>query len=100
MSDYTIIIRPEAEFDIQDSYEYYEKLDRGLGSEFVRAIDACLSKIGRNPLAYPLVYKQIRRVLIRKFPYGIFYLVENNRIFVIACFHVKRNPESWQNRRL
>ena len=100
MSDYTITIRPEAELDIQDAYEYYETLDKGLGSEFVRAIDACLSKIGRNPLAYSLAYKQIRRALIRKFPYGIFYIVENSNIIVIACFHAKRNPKSWQDRRL
>jgi hypothetical protein len=49
MSNYRLIIRPEAEFDIQDAFEYYEAQSSGLGSEFVRAIDACLSGIGRNP---------------------------------------------------
>lgn len=97
---YALIIKPKAEFDIQDAYEYYEKGKPGLGSEFVRAVDACFAKIGRNPLAYPVLHKQIRRVLIRRFPYGIFYIFEDDRIIVIACLHAKRDPKSWQGRRL
>ncbi|UIE38868.1 type II toxin-antitoxin system RelE/ParE family toxin [Leptodesmis sichuanensis] len=95
---YTLIIRPEAELDIQDTFEWYEAQSPGLGSEFVRAVDACLSSIGRNPLAYPLIYRQARRALIRRFPYGILYVFEQETIFVVACFHGKRNPKSWQQR--
>ena len=96
--NYTLLIRPQAELDIQDAYQYYEEREQGLGSEFVRSLDACFSKIGRNPLTYPLVHRQIRRALIRKFPYGIFYIVENSKIIVIACFHAKRDPKQWQDR--
>lgn len=94
---YSLIIRPEAELDIQDAFEWYEAQAPGLGSEFVR-IDACLSNIGRNPLAYPLIYQQARRVLLRRFPYGILYVYEQETISVIACFDGKRNPKSWQDR--
>ena len=59
---YRLIIRPEAELDIQDAFEWYDAQTLGLGSEFVRAVDACLSGIGRNPLAYPIIYKQARRL--------------------------------------
>lgn len=98
MSNYRLIIRPEAELDIQDAFEYYEAQSPGLGSEFVRAIDACLSGIGRNPQAYPIIYKQVRRALIRRFPYGILYLVAQDVVSVLACFHGRRNPKSWQDR--
>lgn len=98
MSNYRLIIRPEAEFDIQDAFEYYEAQSSGLGSEFVRAIDACLSGIGRNPQAYPVVYKQARRALIRRFPYGILYVINQDVIVVLACFHGRRNPKTWQDR--
>jgi plasmid stabilization system protein ParE len=54
---YQLIISPEAELDIQDAFEWYEQRDSGLGSEFVRAVDSCLALIGRNPLAYPVVYR-------------------------------------------
>ncbi|MEL7224764.1 MAG: type II toxin-antitoxin system RelE/ParE family toxin [Cyanobacteria bacterium P01_D01_bin.36] len=95
---YSLVIRPEAEFDIQDAYKYYESKETGLGSEFVRAVDACLSKVGRNPESYPVVHKQIRRSLLRRFPYGIFYIIENTTIVVIACFHAKRSPKNWAGR--
>ncbi|MBC1236618.1 type II toxin-antitoxin system RelE/ParE family toxin [Nostoc sp. 2RC] len=96
--NYQLIISPEAELDIQDAFEWYEQRYSGLGSEFVRAVDSCLALIGRNPLAYSVVYRQARRVLIRRFPYGVIYVVEKNVITVIACYHVKRNPKQWQNR--
>jgi plasmid stabilization system protein ParE len=46
--NYRLIIRPEAELDLEDAFAWYESQDPGLGSEFVRAIDACVSTIGRN----------------------------------------------------
>ncbi len=95
---YSLIIRPEAELDIQEAFEWYEAQTPGLGSEFVRAVDACLSNIGRNLLAYPRIYQQARRALLRRFPYGILYVFEQETIAVIACFHGKRAPKSWQDR--
>ncbi|PSB31871.1 type II toxin-antitoxin system RelE/ParE family toxin [Stenomitos frigidus] len=93
-----LIIRPEAELEIQDAFEWYEAQTLGLGSEFVRAVDTCLSGIGRNPLAYPIIYQQARRALVRRFPYGILYVFDQDIISVVACFHSKRNPRSWQAR--
>jgi plasmid stabilization system protein ParE len=66
-----------------------------LGSEFVRAVDACLSGIGRNPLAYQVIHEQVRRALIRKFPYTILDVFEQNTVFVLACFHARRDPKRW-----
>jgi plasmid stabilization system protein ParE len=96
--NYRLIIRPEAEWDLEDAFAWYELQDPGLGSEFVRAIDNCMSTIGRNPLAYRLIYQQARRALVRRFPYNVLYIVEEDTIFVIACFHSKRNPNDWQER--
>jgi plasmid stabilization system protein ParE len=97
---YTLIIQPEAELDIQDAFEWYEAQSLGLGSEFIRAVDTGLSNIGRNPLAYPVIYKQVRQILIRRFPYRILYVFDQNQnlITAIACFHSKRNPKSWKDR--
>jgi plasmid stabilization system protein ParE len=96
--NYRLIIRPEAEFDLEDAFTWYESQEPGLGSEFVRAIDACISTVGRNPLTYRLIYQEARRVLVRRFPYFLFYIVEEDTIFVIGCFHNKRNPQDWQDR--
>lgn len=96
---YTIIIRPEAEIELQDACLWYEEQSKGLGLEFIRCIDVALSSIMSSPLMYAEIYKNIRRVLIRRFPFGIFYIFEQNKIIVLAVFHAKRNPKHWQKRK-
>ena len=95
---YEIIVRPEAAREVQEAFEWYEERSEGLGLEFLRAADACLAGVRRNPLAAPIAYQEIRRALLRKFPYALLYLVKEERIIVLACFHVKRNPIDWMRR--
>ena len=83
---YKIVVQPEAEFEITAAHLWYEKQANRLGTEFLRAVDVCLSTIQRRPKAYARVYKQVRRALVRKFPYAIFYIIEAETIIVIACF--------------
>ena len=94
-----IIIRPEAEAEVQSAFDWYEEQSDGLGFEFLRAIDACLSGVERNPLAFTIMHEpNVRRALVRRFPYALFYLVENEAIVVIAVFNVKRHPIDWLRR--
>ena len=55
-----LILRPEAEADIEEAYRWYEQQSRGLGAEFLRAVDACLALITRQPELYPEKYKRAR----------------------------------------
>ncbi len=66
--------------------------------EFVRALDACFSNIQRNPESHALVHPRVRRALLRRFPYGVFYVVGERHISVIACLHVRRRPGTWKAR--
>ena len=95
---YEIIVRPEAAREVQEAFDWYEEKSEGLGLEFLRAADACMAGIKRNPLASPAMYQDIRRALLRKFPYALFYMVKEERIIVLACFHAKRNPIDWMRR--
>ena len=95
---YQTRIQPEAESEIVEAYQWYAGKAEGLGAEFVRSVDACLAAIERNPMASMVVHKQVRRALLRRFPYGIFYLVEGETIIVLACFHASRDPKQWQRR--
>ena len=95
---YKVIVRPEAEREIQEAFDWYEERSEGLGLEFLRVADACLSIVQRNPVAYQIVHEPVRRALLRKFPYALFYLIREDTIVVIACFHVKRSPADWQRR--
>jgi plasmid stabilization system protein ParE len=96
--DLEIIIHPEAKLEVQNTFDYYERKSKGLGLEFMRSLDAVIQSIKRNPQAYQKVHKETRRVLLRKFPYAIYYIAEENRITVIACFHQKRSEIDWLRR--
>lgn len=91
-------IEPEAEAEILEAYWYYEDREQGLGTEFRRAVEACLDVITRHPRAYATVHGEVRRALVRRFPYSIFYLMEERQLVVIACFHASRDPEEWRRR--
>lgn len=93
-----LIIRPEAEAETTDAFDWYEERVKGLGSEFLLALDAAFQGIIRHPRQYPLVHKTIRRALLRRFPHEVFFIPETNRVVVIAVFHAKRNPRRWQER--
>jgi plasmid stabilization system protein ParE len=94
----TLIIRPEAERDIRDAYAWYEKQVQGLGSNFLLNVDAALRSVQRNPSQYQIVHQEVRHCLMRRFPYSILYVVEDQRIVILAVFHAKRDPISWQER--
>lgn len=96
--DLPVFIRPEAEAEIREACQYYEDKAEGLGMEFARAVEACLASIERYPGMYATVYKQVRRGVLRRFPYSLFYVVEADRIVIIACFHASRNPRDWRKR--
>jgi len=93
-----LIIRPKAEAELSEAFSWYEDQISGLGSDYLNAIEAALCAIKRNPEIYPTVHGTIRRCLIRRFPYAIFYCIEPTRVVVLAVFHVRRNPSDWKKR--
>jgi plasmid stabilization system protein ParE len=95
---YELQITASAESDIQESAEWYEKQTDGLGFEFLRAVDARVHSIQRNPLLFTPIYKSIRRATLKRFPFGIFYLVQDEAIIIVACIHLSRNPKEWKGR--
>ncbi len=89
---YKVLIRPEVEADLTHIYRWYEEHSAGLGADFLRTVDANLISIQRYPSGYPIIHKQVRRSLLRRFPYSLFYLAHDDTIVVLACFHAKRDP--------
>ncbi len=91
-------LRPEAEDELTEALNWYEKQVDGLGVEFLSAVEACFQSIIRHPLSYPVVHKTMRRALLRRFPYEIFYVSTSTQIMVLAVFHARRDPERWMGR--
>ena len=93
-----IILLPEAVEDVAGAYDWYENQSSGLGKEFLRNVDACLSLAKRNPEINVLIYKAFRRALVRHFPFAIFYEIERNDLVIYAVFHCAQDPKRWKRR--
>ena len=89
---YRVIVRPEAEDDLKEAYSWCEDKRTGLGYDFLLQVDAGLNLIARNPNIHPIEYKETRKHLIKRFPYKIIYLIEKEKIIVLAVIHSKRSP--------
>ena len=90
--DFQILLRRAAEIEILEAFIWYEEQFENLGFEFLQKLDEAVLPLRRHPQSYQIIHKNIRRVLLRKFPYGIFYIVENDKIIILACLHQKRYP--------
>jgi len=93
-----LIVRPEAELELSAAFNWYEDCTSGLGSDFLLCVDAVFHAIQRAPQQYPRVHSVVRRALIRRFPYEVFFLEDDERIVVLSVFHAKRNPKRWKER--
>lgn len=92
---YNIVFRARYSKQMLSCYNWYEEKRIGLGEEFLLTVEACVNSISRNPFLFQIKYKDIRMALVERFPYGVFYFVENNKIIVLAIFHLSRNPKLW-----
>ena len=93
-----IILRPEVEIEIREAFQYYLDIEKQLGMEFIKFLDEAINSITRNPLSYQKAYKETRRILLRKFPYAVFYIAEAHEISIVACFHQRRSEIDWLKR--
>jgi plasmid stabilization system protein ParE len=90
--------RPEALEDLRGAYLWYESKRPGLGEDFGLCVEAALALVRENPFLGRPQHGNARRVLVRRFPYAIFYEVEHRRVVVFAVFHGHRDPADWARR--
>lgn len=95
---YSIELSEEAEADLEKSYAYYLEESPKLADTFFKSINSIFNDIKRNPLIFPVAYEDIRKYVVKKFPFVIYYQIDKSKIKVIAIFHTSRNPEIWNER--
>jgi plasmid stabilization system protein ParE len=91
-----LVVTPEAAADIQAAFAWYEEQRLGLGFEFNACVDAAMNAALRHPEAHLCVEDEVRRVLVRRFPYGVFYIIDDQAITVLAVMHSRRKPTAWK----
>lgn len=92
------ILRPRAEHDIQAAFEWYESQRPRLGDEFLAAVREKLEAVRSFPESSPVIYRDVRRAVVSRFPYLIFYVARPTRVSVLAILHHARDPAVWPRR--
>lgn len=94
----TFSFHPEAESEFNKAIEYYENSESGLGYDFSIEVHSTIQNIVNFPTAWPVLEEDIRRCLVKRFPYGVVYSIERSGIFILAVMHLRRHPGYWKNR--
>jgi plasmid stabilization system protein ParE len=90
--------RPQADADLLEARAWYDAQENGRGTAFFEAVSAMVHRIADMPLAFPIVDGQIRRAVLRTYPYSVYFQVRADHILVVAIMHNSRDPRRWQSR--
>lgn len=85
---------PGVEGDILSARAWYEAKSVGLGEEFLRVFYASAHEIPRRSLLYPKIYGDVRRRLLVRFPYAVYFRVHDDEVVVFGVFHCARDPRA------
>jgi plasmid stabilization system protein ParE len=93
-----IIFRPIARLEMDEAMAWYRRQKAGLEVEFKDAVDQTLERIAAEPLRFGPVHGEVRRALLRRFPFAVHFVPEANAVIVLAVFHTKRDPSHLEGR--
>jgi hypothetical protein len=94
----TYSFHPEAEAEFVQAIDYYEACEAGLGYDFAIEVCAAIERTVAHPKAWPIIEEDMRRSLVRRFPFGIIYAEIDNELVIVAVMHLHRDPDCWTHR--
>ncbi len=92
-----VVLRRTARAEFDAAIDWYERQQTGLGVEFAERVQTVFDRISATPDLHAKVYREVRKALVRQFPYSIYYRIRADRVVVLAVFHNKRNPNVWKS---
>ena len=96
---YPVIFTLPARAELIDAQDWYENEAAGMGRRFRQAVDAVIERMSASPRQFPVIYRNVRRALLRRFPYALMFVIDlDDTLTVIASFHGSRDPAHWQKR--
>lgn len=93
-----LVLRDEAEADILEAFRWYESKRVGLGDDFVGEVDAAFDRALEAPQSFPIVYRTLRRIVLRRFPYLVYFRHETDAVQVFAVLHGRRDRKVLRRR--
>src|SRR5690349_1583374 len=85
-----IILSPEARANLRSAVRWYRRHNVNLSRRFETHVSATLLRIARHPNSFVSVSTLVRRALVTRFPYSIYFTVHANRVFVLRIRHQRR----------
>jgi plasmid stabilization system protein ParE len=95
---YRLVSEPQVDIDIEAAFRWYENEQTGLGLEFLDELRAAYDRIVDGPFRFPQLRLTTRRALLKRFPYAVYFAVDDETIVVLAVLHTSRDPAEWQRR--
>jgi len=89
---------PEASEDVAEAFSWYERQQPGLGREFETHLDSAIAMIRAMPAAGSPVHRGLRRCLLARFPFAVYYAAEDDVLVMRAVLHHRRDPRTWRRR--
>ena len=90
-----VVYRRKVGRDLAGGFGYYEGQSEGLGEKFLAAVDSAFNALERYPEMFSRVHGEVRRAVVSKFPYAVFFCVEPKRVVVLTVLHTARDPKLW-----
>jgi plasmid stabilization system protein ParE len=91
-------IQPQAQEEAEQAAVWYETQQTGLGIEFILELDTAVERAAESPEMYAMQYREARRILLRRFPYAVYYIYEDSVVEIFAILHQQRESSLWQSR--
>lgn len=93
-----VIVEDEGRDEVREACAWYEDRQAGLSLDFIEELDATFGAIGDRPGSFPIVARNARRALVRRFPYLVLFVELDDQVAVIGVFHTARDPSAWERR--
>jgi plasmid stabilization system protein ParE len=93
-----VVFRRAAKDELEEAAAWYEDRQRGLGEEFLNELAEAIDRAARHPERHPIALNDVRRAVLRRFPYAVYFRTRDQVLVVLAVFHARRNPLIWKRR--
>jgi plasmid stabilization system protein ParE len=90
-----LVFRRRVGRDLAGAYTWYNEQRVGLGEEFLQLVEVSFDAIEQFPERFTRVHGEVRRAMVSRFPYAVFYRIEPKRVVVLAVLHTARDPKLW-----
>jgi plasmid stabilization system protein ParE len=94
----SVEFHPDAQKEFISAAQFYERQTQGLGRDFITTVQRAYERLPIFPMSGARFGRRLRRLLVPKFPYGLLYRVEPERIYIVAVMHLHRRPRYWRSR--